>query len=224
MRRTRYVVTVTPVTSQAPRHGRRVEALVSVVLGGATGWCAFLVLRADRRAPRHSAFRDPISWFASAEAPDPGRLRAGLVVVAAALVVLAVVGWVTARRRVGVALALIAGGLVFGIALAPLDCSIRLDYCEKLVAAGFASDAHVLHVALSAGLVVLTMVAAVAEARRSRRPVGAVVAVVVIGAGVAMFAAPTSDLLGTFQLLTLVGGAWSGARLWLSAPTLVSPP
>lgn len=218
------MVAVTSVTSGATALGRRVEALVSVVLCGAIGWCALLVLRADRRAPRHSALRDPISWFASAEAPEPDRLRLGLVVVAAALVVLAVVGWVTARRRIGVIIALVAGALVFGIALAPLDCSIRLDYCEKLVAAGLASDAHLVHVALSAGLVVLTVVAAVAEARRSRRPVSGMVALVVIGAGVAMFAAPTSDLLGTFQLVTLVGGGWASVRLWLSAPTLVSPP
>lgn len=205
-------------------HGPRVEALVGMVLFGALGWCALLVLRADRRAPRHSVLRDPISWFASAEAPDPDRLRFGLLLVAGALVVLALVGRVTARRRIGVVVVLIAGGLVAGIALAPLDCSIRLDYCEKLVAAGFASDAHLVHVALSVGLVLVTVVAAAAEAHRSRTPASGAVALVVTGAGAAMLAAPTSDLLGTLQLLTLMGGGWAGVRLWLSAPTLVPPP
>jgi len=144
--------------------------------------------------------------------------------VAVSLVGAAVVGVVKRRALAAVVVTLTAGGLVAGIAAAPLDCSVRLDYCEKLVAAGFASDAHLVHVALSGALTVVAAIAAVLAARR-RRSAGAVaLALVVVAAATAMFAVPTSDYLGTFQAVTLAGGAWATVRLWLSPPTLVSPP
>lgn len=144
--------------------------------------------------------------------------------VASTLLALALLGSLARRPRGARLIVGTAGGLVLGIALAPLDCSIRFDYCEKLVAAGFASEAHLIHVGLSAALIVLAAVAAVLDAWRSRSPGSLAVAVVVVASAAVMFAAPTWEYLGTLQLLTLAGGALSTTRLWFSAPSLVSPP
>jgi len=198
--------------------------LVTAVLIASAAWCGVAVVRADRRSPRHQAWRDPISWFASDEAPHAERLRGGLLAVAASLVALGLIGVARRRPPVAVITTLIAGGLIAGVAWAPLDCSVRLDYCEKFVDAGLASDAHRVHVALSAALVVLAVVSTVLAARRQRSAVSVAVVGVVLIASVAMFVVPTSEVLGTFQVVALAGGAWATVRLWRAAPTLVSPP
>ena len=61
----------------------RAALLTSVVV------LVVVVVAGDRGARRHSAWRDPISWFAADEAPHPYWTRAALVVVAGSLVVVA---------------------------------------------------------------------------------------------------------------------------------------
>jgi cytochrome c biogenesis protein ResB len=147
-----------------------------------------------------------------------------LLAVGIVLVLLAIVGGVRGRPRAAVVVTALAGGLVIGIARAPLDCSIRFEYCEKLVTADFASDSHLVHVVLAGVLTLLTVVAAALLAHRRRSWAHLLLAGTVTISAAIMFAAPTVGYLGSLQLVTLAGGGWATVRLWLATPTLSSPP
>ncbi len=105
---------------------------------------AAVLVFSDVSDPAHEAWRDPLSFFGSPEAPRPQLFN----LVLAALGV-AVVFWAAVRAGTGprpaLALVAAAGVAMMLLALWPIDCSPIDVFCEVVIRGRAVSDAHVAH-------------------------------------------------------------------------------
>lgn len=189
----------------------RVSLTVGIL---ATGILAVLVVRADADAPRHSLWRDAVSWFAADEAPDPTWTRAALVAIGASFLLLAAGGWMSHRPRLAVFLTAIAGGLVVVIGLVPIECSMRIDFCEQLVRNRLVGGGHLVHAIAAVALFALCSAAAAVVAVRSRLLGRGLVALATIAATAAIIAVPAGGRVGPLQWVVVAGAAISFPALW----------
>lgn len=191
---------------------RRLASPLGTMIGASVPVIALVavLVAGDRQAPRHSAWRDPISWFAADEAPQTALTRAALLGVAAALLVVAL-RW---RRDRGPAVFVgMLGGLLVALTLIPLECAPRIGFCQALMTHDMVGWQHLTHAGL-AGVGVVMVIAGAAWAARRRRDRATVVAFVVcLGTGLAMMLDPAGGRVGALQWVFLAAAVVAIGRL-----------